>query len=339
MSKNTRKTLFGILAWLAMFILFFSIFNYFHFGKYAVIVALFNASIIFFAFLLTTSFLFPKYYDGSAKYWYYSIIVVVLYSLVYFLLDTNFIAPLKEGEHHGPPRIFDFLRTLIWTGLAFFVGTSIQLTEHNNELQEREKELLEDKLQTELQLLKSQINPHFLFNAMNNIYSLSYMKSNLAPESILRLSNMLRYVIEDCVTEEVPLQSEVDYIKNYISFQRMKFPDKRVINLNFDFTGGTLKVAPMLFISFIENSFKYSKIEDFENGYIDLSISVKENNKILFSLENSIPPSGKVRPGAGTGIKNTKNRLEIIYPQRHKLEIKEEPDKFLVKLEIDAYEA
>ncbi len=338
MLKNARKILFQILAWLAMFILFFSIINYFHFGKYAVIVAFFNASIIFIAYKITTNLLFPRLYDGTSKYWYYSIVVVLLFGLIYFILDRNFIAPLKEGDHHAPPKIFDFLRTLIWTGLAFFVGTSVQLTEHNNELKEREKELVEEKLQTELQLLKSQINPHFLFNALNNIYSLSYMKSDTAPESILKLSQMLRYVLEDCVTEEVPLQSEVDYIKNYISFQRMKFPEERNINLNFDLSGGSLKVAPMLFISFIENSFKYSKIEDYENAFIDLKIAVIENSKILFSLENSVPSSGKVRPGAGTGIRNTKNRLEIIYPGRHKLEIREEPEKFLVNLEIDAYE-
>ena len=192
----------------------------------------------------------------------------------------------------------------------------------------------EEKLKTELQLLKAQIDPHFLFNALNNIYSLTYMKSEKAPESILKLSEMLRYVLEDCTMEKVPIRNEIDYMQNLIGFYKMKSPGKRKITFTEEIEDHNLPIAPMLFMPFIENSFKYSRIEEDKNGFID--IELREASGILhFITRNSIFLNRTIQKGSGKGIANVKHRLNIIYPDKHKLETIERDNVFLVELEIN----
>jgi LytS/YehU family sensor histidine kinase len=215
----------------------------------------------------------------------------------------------------------------------FVVGTSAQLIEQTNRLKENEKLLTEEKLKTELQLLKAQINPHFIFNALNNIYSLTYMQSGNAPESVLKLSEMLRYVFYDCSMDRVPVTSEIRYIENFNAFQQMKSPYIQNISLQTDLGYGSIEIAPMLFIPFIENAFKYSRIEEIEEAYVTIVIK-NESGKLIFAIENSVPGNNKPKPGSGMGIKNVKHRLKIIYPQNHILTINESEEKFNVSLSI-----
>jgi LytS/YehU family sensor histidine kinase len=182
----------------------------------------------------------------------------------------------------------------------------------------RNKQVNEEKLQTELQLLKAQINPHFLFNALNNIYSLTYMKSEKAPDSVLKLSEMLRYVLEDCSQEMVPLRQEIMYIKNFLDFYRMKNPGKRTIEFVHEIDNAEIHIAPMLFIPFIENSFKYSRIEEDKNGFVRIQLQVSQG-KLTFDIRNSVFVGRPILPGSGRGIANVRQRLEIIYPEKHVL--------------------
>lgn len=292
-------------------------------------------------FYLNTVVLFPKFYKttNSGTYFLACCILVILGTVLMVELDIQFVASKGNfAKHVKNLRLVIASRNVFWQILMVMTGTVYLIQRQLREQSVLSKEIQEEKLQTELKLLKSQINPHFLFNALNNIYSLSYMKSEVAPESILKLSNMLRYVIEDCVTEFVPLQLEVEYMNNYIMFQKMKSPDVQSVVFNVKLEGDPVKVAPLLYIPFIENSFKYSKIEDFENAFITIDISTDEVGKVFFSIVNSVPPIGKARSGAGTGIKNVKHRLEILYPNRHILTIRDEENKFTVKLEIETHE-
>jgi len=198
---------------------------------------------------------------------------------------------------------------------------------------EREKQLQGEKLATELKLLKAQINPHFIFNALNNIYSLSYMKSDHAPESILKLSDMLRYVFYDCSRDRVPLESEFKYIENFTLFQQMKSEEKQNVILNKMIVRGSHEVAPMLFIPFVENAFKYSRIEDLSEASVIITLEDKDED-IIFDIQNSVPLTGKVKSGNGMGLKNVRNRLNIVYPDKYELKIEDLEDKFHVTLII-----
>ena len=206
--------------------------------------------------------------------------------------------------------------------------------EHTIRLHENEKLLTKEKLETELKLLKAQINPHFIFNALNNIYSLTYMQSKKAPESVLKLSEMLRYVFYDCNKDRVPLSAEVQYIKNFIAFQQIKSEFAQNISLKTEINGANLEIAPMLFIPFIENAFKYSRIEENESAFINIKI-IHQDSKLHFIIKNSFPENNKPLPGSGMGIKNVKYRLDIIYPKKYELVINEGGGLFNIDLRLD----
>lgn len=314
--------------------------NVFDIGP-AIIFTFLNLLFFALAFYINTLFIFPKYYDSNnvKRYVFVTLIIIAILSVTYVLSESGLmvIHDIELPKHISNPKkhlVFMFIRIFFWlifivsTGSFFLVQTKLREHEKIN------KQVSEEKLNTELKLLKAQINPHFLFNALNNIYSLSYMKSENAPGSVLKLSGMLRYVIEDCKDETVSLKSEIEYIENYISFQNMKTADEMNIHFNYEKADKQLKVSPLLMIPFIENSFKYSKIEEFPNAYIKIEIETPSKDVVNISVMNSVPPTAKAKAGSGTGIDNVKQRLQILYPGKHELSINEHEDKFEVLLKI-----
>lgn len=194
---------------------------------------------------------------------------------------------------------------------------------------------MNENLQTEMKFLKSQINPHFLFNALNNIYSLSVTRSEQAPNMILKLSGMLRYVLYESNGKKVPLGKEITYIENFIDFQLLKIEGEPQVRIDFERVDQNLQVEPMLFIPFIENSFKHSNIEDLENGWMNITLETIDS-RILFKIKNSIPQKAysKDRSG-GIGLQNIRKRLELLYAGKHELIIHENENAFTVHLTID----
>ena len=198
--------------------------------------------------------------------------------------------------------------------------------------QEREARTLKNEnLETELKFLKSQINPHFLFNALNNIYTLTYLEDEAAPDMILKLSDMLRYILYDCTSEAVPIEKEINYLKNYVELQRLKMDDL-LIQMAIDDFDPQVSIAPMLLIPFIENSFKHSKVEDTQHGWIKLRLW-SEEQQIHFRIANSKPqqPFAKDKVG-GIGLQNVRRRLELLYPGKHHLTIHNTDQSFEVRL-------
>ncbi len=143
---------------------------------------------------------------------------------------------------------------------------------------------------------------------------------------------MLRYVYYDCNRDEVTLGAELKYIKNYIAFQQMKSPQKQNIVLDSEGIDETFRIAPMLFIPFVENSFKYSKIEDLQDAKVEIILSTEENN-LSFKISNTHPENGK-SSGSGMGIENVRNRLELTYPGQHELKVRDENMLFEVEMKI-----
>jgi len=204
----------------------------------------------------------------------------------------------------------------------------------------RERDALQLKnqlLEAETTMLKWQINPHFLFNTLNNIFAMSKLKLDSTPDAIHRLSTMLRYVIYDCNRDKVALDQEITYLKSYVELQRLKedFGDR--VTYDFPESDLSLPVAPLLFIAFVENSFKHSRIEDTPGSWIRISMKT-EGTRIFFGCSNSIP---QIRPAGGLsrgiGLENVRKRLGLLYPGQYSLEIKEENSTFTVDLTIDTY--
>lgn len=194
------------------------------------------------------------------------------------------------------------------------------------------KETEAQRTETELQFLKAQLNPHFLFNSLNSVYSLVRNKSNDAPEAVLTLSELMRYMLYEANQEIVPLIKEIEYIKNYVALQRLRLCNSEDVKLSIKGEYEKKKIYPLLLISFIENAFKYGT--DFKGVTdIDIKIHVIEN-RLTFKVSNIIGVYRKNKDNSGVGLTNIKNRLELLYPRLHTLEICEENDRYIVDLTL-----
>ena len=289
-------------------------------------------------FYLNTLILFPKYFSLSktTRFFILSLLFVLVITICQTSVEVVYISKNLAGRLHPFNVRFIsmiFMRIFFWLLFIDVLGTVFMMQERIREQTEKTQKITADKLNTELKLLKAQINPHFIFNALNNIYSLTYMKSEKAPDSVLKLSQMLRYVIEDCEQEKVSLASEIEYIQNYIAFQKMKSAEEQNIVFNYPENQEHILIAPMIFIPLIENSFKYSKVEELPDAFININLNLNQG-ELHFQICNSVPVSGKTPPGPGTGLNNVRQRLNIIYPQKHNLEIRDGQNDFSVQLTL-----
>ncbi len=192
------------------------------------------------------------------------------------------------------------------------------------------------KVESELKALKSQINPHFLFNSLNNIYSLSMGESGKAPTAILKLSDLMRYMLYESNEKEVSLEKEIDFLENYIDLQRLRSDRHARIEYNRDGSTGGLQIAPLLFLPLVENSFKHGVKGDPSGGYVKINMDIGEN-ELALSIENN---KGKVdeiedHKNSGIGLANVKRRLELLYPEKSILEIDDTGSDFKVKLKLE----
>jgi sensor histidine kinase YesM len=190
-----------------------------------------------------------------------------------------------------------------------------------------------EKIITELQLLKAQVHPHFLFNTLNNIYSFSLENSPKTPELILKLSSLLSYMLYDCKADLVMLEKEIDVMKNYMDLEKERYANNIEISLNME---GDIKyafIAPLLLLPFLENAFKHGTSEQLEKPWLSMDLAVKGNTlkcKIANSKNDFVP----VRQN-GIGIENVKKRLQFLYPDKHELKLADEGDFFVVSLLIE----
>lgn len=192
--------------------------------------------------------------------------------------------------------------------------------------------LKSDKAKAELMLLKSQINPHFFFNTLNNLYGLVVEKSDQAPEVVLKLSDMMRYTIYEGKQDFVPLVDEVEYLENYIELHKIRYQQKVDIQFRKQLEINPT-IAPLLFIILLENAFKHGVESLREGAYVQLSLHA-EANRVTFSIENNFRPKTSEQAG-GIGLENLKKRLQHIYPDRHQFQIVQRASIYKVQLSID----
>ncbi len=190
-----------------------------------------------------------------------------------------------------------------------------------------------EQLNTELALLKNQINPHFFFNTLHNLYSLALIKSDEAPQVILKLSDMMRYTIYDCKEKQVALKQEIAYLQNYINLQQIRLHERGSITCNVDVTDERATIAPLLLIVFLENAFKHGLETLTDGAYIKLSLKVDEH-LIYFSLENNYDTEER-RPGGGMGLENVQRRLNLLYGSQYQLNVSDQQGVYQVDLFIN----
>ncbi|MCZ2222151.1 MAG: histidine kinase [Chitinophagales bacterium] len=219
--------------------------------------------------------------------------------------------------------------------LVLTVGICSQVIGQWKKSESIKEKMLHEKTATELSFLKSQIRPHFFFNTLNNIYSLAVTQNEKTPDAILKLSTIMRYMLNETQTEKTLLENEVNFIKNYIDLNLMRLTDK--VKVNFEVKGliENKQIAPLLFIPFVENAFKYG-VSTKENSDIDIQI-IAEDNKIILKVKNKIVCSdSNIIEQTGIGINNVRRRLDLLYPNSHVLSVIEENKIFKVYLEINS---
>lgn len=264
-------------------------------------------------------------------------IIVVTWRMGY--LETAYPLALEEclkryGHLAFWQRVFDF-KLLFFNNVAtYFPPLLVLLALQYYQKQQKLAEFNEQKTSAELTVLKNQLNPHFLFNTLNNVYAMAVKKSDKTPEVIGKLSDILDYTLYGCNETEVDLNKEIQLIENYLALEKVRY-GKRV---NIDFKTAIhqeLKIAPLLFLTFIENAFKHGVREELNQAAIDITLTAK-NNQILFFIKNSIPNSSwnTERLKESIGLKNVKKQLALLYPNAHELEIKKTTEQYEVRLTI-----
>ncbi len=198
--------------------------------------------------------------------------------------------------------------------------------------QQKYLQLNEQKKSTELTILKHQLNPHFLFNTLNNLYSLSVTKSDEAPEVIEKLSEMLDHMLYGCNDKFVSLNKEVELIENYLALEKVRYSD-RVDTTFIKEVTKNVKVAPLILLTFVENAFKHGVSQELEKADIRIQITVKGNH-IYFTISNSIATNKVTSNKEGIGLNNVKKQLELLYTKEYSLDIKEENDRFYISLKL-----
>lgn len=212
------------------------------------------------------------------------------------------------------------------------------------EIQLREKMISEtNKVLGELRLnaLKAQINPHFYFNTLNNLYGLALIKSERTPETILMLSSIMEYIIYDCNADYVPLHKEIEFIRNYVAIEKLRYFNDADIVFKLDGNVENLQIAPMILIQFVENAFKHGLQKVHSGGFIYIQVEIKENI-FRFQIVNKKQELGthelkKEAGSGGIGIQNAKNRLYLLYYDKYKINIEEFEDRFKVDLDMDLH--
>ena len=204
------------------------------------------------------------------------------------------------------------------------------------EFEARQKNVENERLTAELNFLKAQINPHFLFNTLNNLYYLAYTQSNKTTEVIAKLSQMMRYMIYDSNYPLVPLSKEIEYMENYISLERLRLNEQ--IPIKFTIEGGNpddFLITPLIFITFLENAFKHGVSNNHPQAWVNVSINL-QGNGCVYRVENSKIPFAKpeAEKKSGIGLQNVKRRLELSYPGKHSLTVDNHNDRYSVQLNI-----
>ena len=299
-------------------------------------------------FYLNYFILIPRLYFTHRYIQFFGIAVLfflIIAIVPTFLVMDNFQFDLMSGNPGPPPDFghgpdghgpgghvphhfgaFDFFHNIFLFLVVLFISLTLKI---NNRLKRTEKE----KVTAELSLLKAQINPHFLFNTLNSIYSLAIDNSDYTATAVVKLSGMMRYIISEAGHDFVSLDKEVAYISDYIELQQVRFDNTFKLTYNVNGNTASKKIAPLILLPFVENAFKHGVNPEADSSII-ISINVHDNDLTLMVKNKKVTAVDTEAGTSGIGLGNTRNRLELLYPGKHRLEVVNRADDFTVNLTI-----
>jgi len=343
MEKNKKITLFShLLVWIALF----SIPYVLSYGQEQDIdriishfwIPLAFYSIIFYLnyFVLIDRFLFA---NKTLQFIIINVLIISFFLFLKLQIEDNFFQDIikKRGNDNdatGPPfKMFVYVQMLSYVAPLLF-SIAIKTTKRLIKTEAQRKEATNFKLESELQHLHYQLQPHFFFNSLNNIYSMVDISPEQAKKSIHSLSKLMRYMLYETNMDLVPLSKEIDFIKKYIDLMKLRVSDKTEVSYSFPIEETGIQIAPLLFISLIENAFKHG-VSASKESHIKISMTSDEKT-VLFTIENdNFPKKTDDKSGSGIGLQNLEKRLELLYPNKHSFNTSVKDHRFLVHLEIE----
>jgi len=263
--------------------------------------------------------------------------ILEIANILLFILLNYYATFIFEGGKHPINFLTEFIAEFILILLFLIVSTLLKFMRDSITLQDvelRMKEVEKQKIEAELRALKAQVNPHFFFNTLNSLYSLSLDKSDKAPELILKLSELMRYVIYESKDDLVPVGKQLEFLQSYVYLERLRSNES--LDVQFDVKGDRLqvKIAPLIYLAFIENAFKHGAKDKCDNPYIHIVFNLEQDDRVIFSIENRANPFRGKNPDGGFGLANVKKRLELLYPGKYELDIRESVSNYRVDLTI-----
>lgn len=335
------RLLLHILFWVAYILFFFvqgALFKEGHYSWANLASLSLTAIVDILAAYFTVYYLLPKFLF-TKKYLQFSVLfllsaaaaIILQRILLYYISYPMFYGEMsdKVSSFWKINPFYTFFN--IYTVVGLF--TSIKLLKYWYQNQQIKTELENKNKTSELALLRSQLNPHFLFNTLNNIDSLILTNPDKASDSIIKLSDIMRFMIYD-IADVITLDKEINYLKSYISLQKLRLKDPKFVKFTVEGNCSGKKIAPMLFIPFVENAFKHG-LKNVKSPGIDIKLKCEENS-INFEVVNFIDESLELSKDKtpGIGLANTKRRLELLYPGKHKFDIKRNNGNYVASLTI-----
>ncbi|WP_205943494.1 sensor histidine kinase [Pedobacter polaris] len=284
---------------------------------------------------LNLQYFLPKYLLKKQYLAYFALVILsvagylVVQSLFDFYLYGYVVGPMRNS-HLMEALSYNFFSTLWYLGLMLALKLSLDWYGQQLTIQK----ITVEKLNAEVDFLRAQVNPHFLFNVLNNLYALTLKKSELAPDVVLKLSEMMEYMLYDSTDEKVLLEKEVIYLNNYIELERLRFDGQVTIALNIHHELKGHKIAPLLLLPLVENAFKHGLSKQTENNWLTVDIKM-EKSTLKINIENAKPTSAISKSKGGIGLNNLRKRLELLYPSKHQLELEDKKNSFMAKLVIE----
>jgi sensor histidine kinase YesM len=295
-----------------------------------------NISFLAGAFYLNRYYIAPHYFFEKGRLKFIALLVLVLGTYIfisYLMVKLNPIDEIKQFEEKNILFVRVFIGPMIIYALCILSSTLMFLYEEQARQKDLNRLIELEKTATELNMLKLQISPHFLFNTLNNIRWLVRKKSEQSEESILKLAEILRYIIYEVQDTKVPIGKEIDHLKNYIELQSLRLPVEGNVVFNVEEGIHHFQIEPLLFIHFVENAFKYGI--DSKNAP-DIRFEFKKlPNGIVFGAKNKILLKKNTLQNEGIGLTNIQRRLELLYPNKHELVISKTETAFEVRLRLE----
>ena len=331
MSMHTKKVaLIHIAVWLALLLILFFASGHERYVESAVVVFLYgalNISLFYVQyFLINPLFVGGHEYKRAAVYMIGLLILSVAVKYAVALWFASFI--LHYGDRLDKTYTpFQYTAAAAITSLLFMMLSLATYVIIDNFVQRQHRKNLEnEKLSAELAFLKSQLNPHFLFNSLNNIYALAYLKSDKAPEAILKLAGIMRYMLYESNEDTVSLADEINYLRNYIELQKLRVKEEVFVVLQVEIDAPeNHRIMPLLLISFLENAFKHGVSTD-AGRPIRIAMRLTDN-QLHFKAENAKNQQNKDQT-PGVGLRNLRRRLQLGYPDRHTVHVVESADYY-----------